>query len=198
MNSIKNTKKYISVWLLLSFFFSASVKPEETASREYQIKAAFLYNFLKFVEWPKNKAPDGNEPIIISIIGKDVFKNAFVSLEHMDINGRKAVIRKFKGYVELEEDEKSEQHPQIEDIKKSHLLFICPSEKKHMEDILKSVKNNAILTVADTEGFLKAGGIINLLTEEQKVRFEVNITAAKEAEIEIRSKLLRLAKRTVQ
>ncbi len=198
MKNIKYTKIILSAWLLLLSVFTTGAESAETASREYQIKAAFLYNFLKFVEWPKDNAPDGNEPIIISIIGQDIFKNAFVNLEQMDINGRKAVVTKFKGFEEAGQKEHSEPHPQIETIKKSHLLFICPSEKKYMEEILKSVQNKGILTVADTEGFLQAGGIINLLTEEQKVRFEVNISAAKQAEIEIRSKLLRLAKRTIQ
>jgi len=199
-----NRKTVIKNILLAGLFLLPVLQParaEDTASPEYQIKAAFLYNFLKFVEWPETKVKDPNEPIVVGIIGQDLFKDAFDSTKNRTIEGRKVIINKFKGIEELQKEDSKKsfnQHPQIEDIRKSHMIFICPSEKIYISEILKSIEGHSILTVADTPGFLEAGGIINLLMEENKVRFEINIAAAKKAKIQIRSQLLRLAKKVVK
>ena len=193
----KKTVTYIILiaWLCLTPFMQP-VRGDDTTSPEYKIKAAFLFNFLKFVEWPKSKTNDGNEPIIIGIIGKNVFQDSFENLKNKTIEGKKVVVERYKGISEL--DHSSQKHPQIENIRKSHMLFICPSEKIYMANILESVKEQGILTVADTKGFLEAGGIINLMMEEKKVRFEINMIAAKKSGITIRSQLLRLAKKVIQ
>ena len=82
-------------------------------------------------------------------------------------------------------------------MKKCHLLFICSSENDDLPDILNIVKNNNVLTVGETGDFLKTGGIINFLLEENKVRFEINLIAARDAKLTIRSQLLRLAQRVI-
>lgn len=180
---------------------TASAASESAKYKEYEIKAAFMYNFLKFADWPAEKNEANDKKIIISILGKAPFGDTLESIEGKSAEDKKVVIKKFKGIEELEksgEKDSNKLHPEIEAIRKSHLLFICPSEKKHIREILGSVKNHNVLTVADTEGFLEAGGIINFLMEENKVRFEVNMTAAKNTGLEIRSKLLRLAKRVIK
>jgi len=78
------------------------------------------------------------------------------------------------------------------------VLYVCASEKEHLKEIINIVEGSSVLTVGDTDGFLEAGGIINLLIEDKKVRFEVNVTAAEKANLQIRSQLLRLAKRVVK
>jgi len=174
---------------------------DSTFPHERRIKAAFLYNFLRFIEWPKEKMGDANEPMVIGLIGKDVFGDAFDDLKDRTIEDRPVVLKRFKGIDELkkeDKDKKSEQHPQIEAVRKSHLLFICPSEKQQIKEILKLIEGYGVLTVADTEGFLESGGMINLLTEDNKIHFEINITVTKEAEFQVRSKLLRLAKRVYE
>ncbi len=199
-----NRKTIINIILTIWLFLlpaTQQAQADDAASPEYQIKAAFLYNFLKFVEWPKAKIRESNESVIIGIIGKNVFKNSFEYIEDKTIEGKKVDIKQFKGFEELQkadQEKRSKQHPQIKDIRKSHLLFICPSEKKKIADILESVKGYGVLTVADTDGFLETGGIINLMMEEKKVRFEINMAAAKQAKIQIRSQLLRLAKKVVR
>jgi hypothetical protein len=200
LNGKTVTRNILLVWLFLLTVTQPVQAEEDTADSEYQIKVAFLYNFLKFVDWPESKATDPNKPIIVGIIGQDVFHDAFDNTKNRTIEGRKVIINKFKGIVELQKTDSikdSGQHPDIEAIRKSHLLFICPSEKDYITKILKSVEGNSILTVADTQGFLEAGGIINLVMEENKVRFEINMAAAKKAKIQIRSQLLRLAKKVI-
>lgn len=193
-------RAYIFVVVVLVLFLGPQAWADSTSNREYQIKAAFLYNFIMFVDWPKEKIDDGNEPITIAIIGKDPFKEAFEPLKDKKAKGRNVLIKRINGIEELEkfdQENKYEQHPQIETIRKSHLLFVCASEKKYIAKIIDLVKDHNILTVSETEGFLEAGGIINFLMQDNKVCFEINLSAAKHAKLQIRSKLLRLAKRVI-
>jgi hypothetical protein len=191
-------KVYIPAALLLTLLV-ISIAPQARAdsvqSREYQIKAAFLCNFVKFVDWPAGKLADANQPVTIGIIGKDPFGKAFES------GAGKIFVKRFGSFEVLKktsQNDKAAWEQKLADLKKCHLLFICDSEKSGFKEILDSLKNHPVLTVADTKGFIEAGGVINLLLEEQKVRFEVNVTAAKQHNIQIRSKLLRLAKRVVE
>ncbi len=175
----------------------AELKP----SYEYQIKVAFLYNFVKFVDWPAEPVadsndpniPDSNEPMTIGIIGEGSFEKSFEPLKNKLVKNKRIVLKRFKGLKELKQSSK-----QIEAIKRCHVLFVCRSEEELFRKIIDLVKGRAVLTVADTSGFLESGGIINFLIEEKKVRFEINNTAAKQAKLRISSKLLRLAKRVIE
>jgi len=178
---------------------AAQAAPE--TNREYQIKAAFLYNFVKFTDWPgesaaDSKAPDtidSNEPITIGIIGEDPFGNAFEPVKDKRVKGRKIALKRFKG---LEESKQSNE--QIEGVRKCHLLFVCRSQKEQLGEIIDLVKDRPMLTVADMSGFLESGGMINFIMEENKIRFEINLTAARHAGLRISSKLLGLAKRVLR
>ncbi len=196
--------KVYKLIVLALVLFIAAIAPKawasSAASSEYEVKAAFLYNFIKFVDWPGEETADSSEPISIAIIGKDPFGKAFKPIEDKLIKDRKVVVERFKGLEELEKSgakDKSEQHPQIDAIRKCHLLFICRSEEEKLEETINLVKGHSVLTVADTEGFLESGGIINFLIEKKKVRFEISVAAAKDAKLKVRSQLLRLAKRIV-
>ena len=110
-------KDYILVVLLLSLLVKpvlVKAQADSEQSREYQVKAAFLYNFIKFVDWPKETMPDGNESVIIGIIGKDPFGKLFVAIKDKLVKGKKVVIKRFKGLEELQEsgeEDKSLMHP---------------------------------------------------------------------------------------
>lgn len=196
-------KVYIFVVLVLALFvmpIAAQAREQSAQSREYQVKAAFLYNFIKFVDWPKEKIGDSNEPITIGIIGKDPFGGAFEPIKDKKVKGRSIIIKRFKSFEELKKssgEDNPESGRKIEALTKCHLLFICDGEK-NFKEIINSVKDHSVLTVGEVKGFLESGGIINFLMEERKIRFEVNIVAARQAELEIRSNLLRLAKRVVK
>ena len=193
-------RAYILVVVVLVLFMGSQTRSDSTVNREYQVKAAFLYNFIKFIEWPKEKVADSNEPMIIGVIGQDPFGNAFDPLETKDTKSKKVLIKRFKPWEEIKksgEKDKSSLERQVEAIQKCHLLFICPSEEKNLKEVINLVKDHSVLTVADTKGFLESGGIINFIMEEQKVRFEINVTTAKKSKLEVRSQLLRLAKKVV-
>ena len=197
-------RRYIFAVLIL-VLLGGAIAPRSRAgsepSQEYKLKAAFLYNFLKFVDWSKEKMGDANEPITLGIIGKDPFGQAFEPVKDKDAKDKKVVVKRFKSIADLKklgESGKDELDQQIEAVKKCHLLFVCSSEKEYLKDIANAVKQRPVLTVGEMPGFLEGGGIMNFLVEDNKVRFEVNLTAAEHAKLKIRSQLLRLAKRVIE
>ncbi len=103
--SIKNN---ILILLVLSLH-SLPALADSAPSREYQIKAAFLYNFVRFVDWPEDKLGDVNEPIRIGIIGKNPFGNAFESIKDKKLKGRKVIIEIFKGLAQLKKSENNDK-----------------------------------------------------------------------------------------
>lgn len=95
-------KAYIFVVVfLVVLFIGTQVWADTAASQEYQVKAAFLYNFIRFIEWPEEKLPDSNEPIIIGIIGKDPFRDAFEPIKDRTVKGKKVIVERFKGVEEV-------------------------------------------------------------------------------------------------
>lgn len=174
------------------------------SSHEYQLKAAFMFQFVNFVDgWKFQQETDGNKEdnekiILLGIIGEDPFRDAFKLLLNKTVKDRKITIKRFEGLSKLRSQGKEVSlHPEIEQIKKCDLIFVCSSEKSYIDEILTPIRKERILTVADTDGFLKKGGVINFIIEKSKVRFEINIAAAKRANMTIRSKLLRLAKEII-
>lgn len=163
-------------------FDSAGWTLTQTAN-EYEVKAAFLYNFAKFVEWPpeafKNDG-EGHAALIVGIIGNDPFGGVIDQIINgKTINGRPMVIKRFKGYQNLRE---------------CHILFIGSSEQKRLPQIFENLKAGSVLTISEMNLFSQQGGIISFVTENNRVRFEINAFAAEQANLRISSKLLALAK----
>jgi YfiR/HmsC-like len=151
-----------------------------TVAGEYQVKAIFLYNFVQFITWPAAAFPDAHTPIIIGILGDDPFGPSLEDAVRGEvIDGRALTIKRFKG---------------IEEVVRAHMLFVSKSETGRLSQILAAVQGRSILTVGESEAFAHQGGIINFITVGNKVRYEINVEAAKRAHLDISSKLLRLAK----
>ena len=165
-------------WILGLWFLAdlATPAPAQVAE-EYQVKALFLYNFAKFVDWPPNMRAD---PICIGILGDDPFGDALdQTVKGKTVNGRNFVVKRLQ---------------RQEDGEGCHIVFISASEKKKVRAILNGLGRCNVLTVGDVEGFAAAGGVINFEIVDSKVRFEVNIDAAERAGLKLSSKLLNLAK----
>ncbi len=146
---------------------------------EYQLKAAFLSNFAKFVEWPSASFSGPRDPIVICILGVDPFGDAL----RQAVNGK------------MIEDRKPVVH-QISDVRQASgcsILFISSSERKRLRAILAEIKTNGILTVGDTGNFAVEGGVINLKLEGGRVRLQINLDAADRQKLRISAKLLSLA-----
>ncbi|MBI3667943.1 MAG: YfiR family protein [Acidobacteria bacterium] len=151
----------------------------QPAALEYQVKAAFLFNFAKFVEWPAEKLGDGSNPIIVGILGKDPFGSSIdETFRGKTVNGRDVIVRRIS---------------QASDAGRCHILFVASSEKGRLEEILLSVASSSVLTVSEIKQFVERGGMISFTTDENKVRLEINVGAAERAGVKISSKLLKLA-----
>jgi len=181
------TRKVIrtaAFFCLIAFFIFAPARAQTTAS-EYEVKAAFLYNFIKFVEWPPKTYSDRNVPFIIGVLGDNPFSNPSTG-NYLDqavagkiINDRKIVVK---------------YSPRLADLTHCQLLFVSKSEHGRIKDILANVKGMTILTVGETDNFSQQGGAINFVMQSEKVRFEINVGAAEKAGLKISSKLLNVAK----
>lgn len=175
-------RKKIFFWLGVGLLLAATpVRAQSPAPSEYQLKAAFLYNFAKFIEWPPKAFADDKAPFIIGVLGDNPFGTDLDQLvAGKTINDHPIIIRTNLTAVEATN---------------CHILFISSSEKKNFPEIFQTLRGTTVLTVGDTERFIEAGGIINFVPEAGKIRFQISDDAAKAARLKISSKLLSLAVR---
>ena len=168
--------------LLLFLAFAGLAAAQEAPPLEYELKAAFLYNFVKFVEWPPEAFAGARSPLTICVYGEDPFGASLDGVVRGESLGERSLLV---------------QRPEtLEELRDCHVLFVSHSERQRMPEILARVEGAPVLTVGDTDGFLRAGGMINFVLEENKVRFLINQAAAERSGLRISSKLLRLAKGT--
>lgn len=170
-------KELLGFFLLLLGSLSSPAAAQQPS--EHQVKAAFLYNFPNFVEWPEEALPDSATPLIIGILGEDPFGKAFAPFAGKTIKGRPVIIRR---------------STRLQELPLCHVLFICRSEAKNLPQILEYLQRRHVLTIGESEDFAQKGVMINFFLEENKVRFEINVKAAEQAGLKISSKLLRLAR----
>jgi hypothetical protein len=146
---------------------------------EYQMKAVFVYNFVKFVEWPSEAFKTPGDPITICIAGQDPFNGSLeAAVRGKAVEGRPFLIKRFAD---------------VQSAASCQILFVASSERKRFRTILSDLKAAGVLTVGETQGFALEGGVINFKLEDGKVRLEVNLAAAQQERLHISSKLLSLA-----
>jgi hypothetical protein len=169
-------------WLAVLLLLLAGVprsSAQATTPHEYQIKAVFLFNFAQFVDWPPTVFADPRAPLIIGVLGEDPFGSILDdTLRGETIGERTLVIKRYR---------------RREDIDHCHILFISQSEGTRLEAIVQGLRGRHVLTVSDTDGFALRGVMIRFVTEKSKIRFRINLDAAKAASLVISSKLLRPA-----
>ena len=167
---------------------NATLNAQNTpGSSEYLIKAGFIYNFANLVQWPSTSFAQPDSPIVIVILGEDHFGTTLDhALEGKKVSARSFVIKRARSASELQRA----LGPQ----KECQILYVSSSEMSHLGEAIQLLKGVPVLTIGETPGFAKNGGIINLILEDNKVRFEVNVQAAKEADLNISSRLLALAR----
>ena len=144
---------------------------------EYQIKAVFLYNFVHFVDWPAPAQPRGGQPFRIGVLGTDPFGPALDRAVHGEsVNGHPLEVRRFRS---------------VDDVDGCQVLFVSRSEAWRMDRILHHLQGKSILVVSDADNFALDGGMIQFVTENNKIRLRINVLAARAAKLAISSKLLR-------
>ena len=153
---------------------------ESGASREFQIKAAFLFNFAQFVKWPPDSFTNSDAPFYIGILGDDPFGAALEqTIRGETINSHRLMVVRAQ---------------RIDDLKDCQIIFVCRSEESHVGEILSQLGSRPILTVSEVESFARNGGDIDFYLSGGKVRFEINPQSALRCGLKISSQLLTLGK----
>ncbi|HLG42136.1 MAG TPA: YfiR family protein [Planctomycetota bacterium] len=157
-----------------------SVDAQDDPPLEYKVKAAFIYNFARFTEWPAEAFEKEDSPLVIGIIGEDPFGEYFDKLiKDKKIANRPVVLRRLK---------------EVAEAGGCHVLFVGNLEKEGVEQLFKKLGDRPVLTVGERPRFAHARGVVNFVIEEEKVRFEINPDRAKQCGLKVSSKVLQLAR----
>lgn len=182
----RNWTLHLPTFLLLLLVLSAgvlgpgTVRAQSDGNREYQIKAAFLFNFVQFVRWPGAAFPTSDAPFYIGVLGDDPFGSALDdTIQGESINGHRLMVIR---------------SPRIEELKDCQMIFVCRSEESRVDAILSQLNSRPILTVSEIGNFAGKGGDIDFYLSSDKVRFEINPQAAQRCGLKISSQLLSLGK----
>jgi hypothetical protein len=180
----------------------------EAKNLEYQLKAAFLYNFMKFIEWSESpSASDGKEaekkekePVILAVMGEDLFGKHLDDLTKKMIKDRPVRIVRLEGFEQYKEAHSKatlEQYFQEQQkvVEGCQLLFVSQSEEEWMDKILAFTDGMRIITVGDAADFASKGGVIGFVMEENKIRFDINMLSAEKKKLKVSSQLLQLARK---
>ena len=149
-------------------------------SSEHLIKAGFVYNFVKLVEWPPYVSGQKSQPIVIGVLGNNPFATTLDRVVYgKTLDGRPFVVKRLKNQEFID--------------CRCHILFVGELESARLEEIIRFQQTASVLTIAEAPDFARRGGMIAFVLHDGKVRFEVNVEAAKQASLTISSRLLSLA-----
>lgn len=164
----------LTSWALLPLLCA-----QEAELPEYVVKAGFLFNFAKYVEWPADAFDGPKAPIRIGVAGDDPFGGTLEkTLKDKTVNGRAFSIERYK---------------EPEDLKRCHMLFVARADKVRTAAFLEKAKEPGILTVGEEKDFSRLGGVVTVLIEDGKPKLEVNPDAARDRKVVINAKLLKVA-----
>jgi len=147
---------------------------------EYKVKAAFIYNFARFVDWPDTAFSSADAPFVVAVVGKDPFEGILEQLvAGKQVGARRIVVKHFDS---------------ADQIGPCQILFVPMSEDDSLSGIIQKVQNSPVLTIGESEDFDSSGGCFRFFTDDNRMRFEINQDAAEQAGLRVSSKLLKLAK----
>ena len=158
--------------------------PQSSAVSDYQVKAAYLYNFAKFVEWPSDQFGSQSAAFRFCVLDDDSFEAALNQIvKDKTVAGRSIQI------VHVHSPEQS---------RNCHILFVNSSHRNDWQQLIKTLHDTSVLTVGEAKGFVEQGGMIDFILQDNHVHFEVNHRAAADAGLHISARLLSVAKRVVE
>jgi len=168
------------MFLIAVVLCSLAAGTQAQSATEYQLKAAYLFNFARFIEWPPSSFSDASAPLRICVLGRDPFGEELRNITNQKtVNGRKLAVNEV---VDLRQ------------ARSCQILFIASSGQIPLQQILEGLGGASVLTVGDSKGFAEQGGMINFVLQNDRVQFEVNRKAAERAGLKVSSKLLSVAK----
>jgi len=147
---------------------------------EYELKAAFLGKFVKYVTWPAERLGAKREPVVIAVLGRDPFgRKLDEALEGLRLDGRPVQVRRLET---------------LKDVPAAHLLFVPQRESEHLGEVLAATRAAGVLVVGESPAFAASGGVIGFYLDKEKLRFEVNLEAARRANVRLSADLLKVAR----
>jgi len=169
----------VSVWICLLALLLASFRDPSSGAKEYEVKAAFLYNFAKFLTYPDAAFASAEAPFVIGVLGEDPFGEALdAALRGKKIGKRTIVI---------------ERYSKLGTVRTPHILFVARSESARQAEIVRMLDSRPLFLIGDMEGFAALGATANFFTEKNSLRFAISTGAAKTSRIQISAQLLKLA-----
>ena len=153
-------------------------KAPSSGYSEYQVKAAFLYNFAKFTKWPSGTYADASAPLVVCVLGKDAFGKALDALAGKRINGRLVAVSRLA---------------RVDEAGRCQVVFISESDEERVPGIVGYLAGRPVLTVCNAPSCTRFRGIIHLKVVAQKIRFAIDLDCADSAGLKLSSKLLALA-----
>lgn len=168
----------LAVGVLAAMCATPGAQAQISPDRERQIKVAFLYNFVKFVDWPTEVLPESGATISVCVLSDDPTFEALDALNGKTVKGRRLTVRQITNATELAS---------------CQVAFFGITEEKRLPQFLRDLQGASVLTVGEIDRFAQSGGIINLVVVNNKVRFEINIDRAERARLKLGSQLLSMA-----
>lgn len=168
------------IWMLLILFTSLStgeIHGQPPVGSEYQVKAAFIYNFARFTQWPEDAFPSPDSPLILCFIASEPDAEILLALEDKLVRSRRLVVRK------LDSDSDSS-------LDGCHIVYLATGEVEIIRRSLALTRGRAVLSIGQSDAFIRQGGVINFFEREQRLRFAVNLDAADEAGLKFSSQML--------
>ena len=165
----------ILLLVMLVLLPAGDIQGQPQAGSEYQVKAAFIYHFARFTQWPEGAFPEPDSPLVLCLIASDPDADILLALGGKAVRDRRLVVRKLTTEA---------------DIPGCHILYLATKDAETIRKGLALARDHSILTVGETAGFIRLGGIINFFEREQQLRFAVNLDAAEAANLKFSSQLL--------
>ncbi|MFZ0131847.1 MAG: YfiR family protein [Desulfobacterales bacterium] len=165
----------VSLLFCLSIFQAAAVRAAPLIGTEYDVKTGFIYNFANFVSWPPAAFGDKSDELVLCFVSDSPAADALFKLNGQSIRGRKI---------------KVVSYTQESCLDASHILYFATQDKNLIQKLIDLARERSILTIGETEGFSQMGGIINFFEEGNRLRFKINVDAAKRAGLTMSSQLL--------
>ena len=173
-------ERVTAVMVMLALLYMPLLEAQQQPKvSEYQIKATYLYNFGRFVQWPPNATTAKGDSFSICVLGQDPFGPSLDStLAGETLDGKPLAAKRIST---------------ARDAGECRILFISSTEENHLKEILAALDESSILTVSDIPAFSRRGGMIQFVLEGGKVRFEINLAKAQIAKLTLSSELLKVA-----
>lgn len=167
----------IVLWV---FLLGASLQAQDAQLTESDLKAAFLFQFAKFADWPNDAFAKDDSPIEIGVLGDEEFAETLKTLlDKKKAHGRSFIVRRASSQQEA---------------RKCHMLFFREPDTRKLAPMLDTIRQLPILTVGESNDFMNQGGMLNFFFEDKQLRFEVNPVPVQAARLTVSSQLMRLAR----